>query len=108
MVEVFLGGDCHFLDDCLGHQESAATCPSSKDPVTLEHLRYHSGTAHRPEGCLISEQTIKYLEASYNENLVNDRASGLRKRGKFYESIISRAPFPNKIIVSCCSSCPPY
>ena len=35
-VKVFLGGDYHFLDDCLGHQGSAATCPSSKDLVTLD------------------------------------------------------------------------
>ena len=33
-VKVFLGDECYFLDDCLGHQESAATCPSSKDLVT--------------------------------------------------------------------------
>ena len=54
-VKVLLGVDYHFLDDCLGHQGSAATCPSSKDLVTLEHLRNHSGTAHTPEDCLIPE-----------------------------------------------------
>ena len=54
-VKVFLGGDYHFLDHCLGHQGSAATCPSSKDLVTLEYLRNHSGTAHTPEDCLIPE-----------------------------------------------------
>ena len=95
-VKVFLGGDYHFLDDCLGHQGSAATCPSSKDLVTLEHLRNHSGTAHTPEDCLIPERTIEDLEASYNENLVDDRAGGLHKRGKFHESIISRPLFPIK------------
>ena len=94
--KVFLGGDNHFLDGCLGHQGSAATCPSSKDLVTLEHLRNHSGTAHTPEDCLIPERTIKDLEASYNKNLVDDRAGGLHKRRKFHESIISRAFFPIK------------
>ena len=54
-VKVILGVDYHFLDDCLGHQGSAATCPSSKDLVTLEYLRNHSGTAHTPEDCLIPE-----------------------------------------------------
>ena len=77
-VKVFLGSDYHFLDDCLGHQGSAATCPSSKDLVTLEHLRNHSGTAHTPEDCLIPERTIEDLEDSYNENLV-ERGSGLHK-----------------------------
>ena len=94
-VKIFLGGDYHFLDDCLGHQRSAATCPSSKDLVTLEHLRSHSGTAHTPEDCLIPERTIEDLEDSYNENLV-EGDSGLHKRGKFYESIISRSLFPIK------------
>ena len=95
-VKVFLGDEYHFLDDYLGHQGSAATCPSSKDLVTLEHLRNHSGTAHTPEDCLIPERTIEDLEASYNENLVDDRAGGLHKRGKFHESIISRPLFPIK------------
>ena len=35
-VTVFLVGDYHFLDDCLGHQGSATTCPKSKDLVTLQ------------------------------------------------------------------------
>ena len=94
-VKVFLGGDYHFLDDCLGHQGSAATCPSSKDLVTLEHLRNHSGTAHTPEDCLIPERTKEDLEDSYNENLV-ERGGGLHKRGKFHESVISRPLFPIK------------
>ena len=55
-VKVFLGGDYHFLDDWLGHQGSAATCPPVL--VTLEHLKNHSGTAHTPEDCIIPEQTI--------------------------------------------------
>ena len=77
-------------------QGSAATCPSSKDLVTLENLRNHSATAQTPEDCLIPEQTMEDLEASYNENLVDDRAGGLHKRGKLHESIPSRALFPIK------------
>ena len=94
-VKVFLGGDYHFLGDCLGHQGSAATCPSSKDLVTLEHLRNHSGTAHTPEDCLIPERTIEDLEDSYNENLV-ERGGRLRKTRKFHESVINRPLFPIK------------
>ena len=59
-----MGGDYHFLDDCLGHQGSAATCPSSKASLTLEHLRNHSGTAHTPEDSLIPERKIDDLEAT--------------------------------------------
>ena len=95
-VKVFLGGDYHFLGDSLGHHGSAASCPSSKDLVTLEHLRNHSGTAHTPEDYLIPEQTIEDLETSYNENLVDDRAGGLHKREKFHESIIGSPLFPIK------------
>ena len=57
-VKVFLGGDYHFLDDWLGHQGSAATCPPVL--VTLEHLKNHSGTAHTPEDCLIPERNIEH------------------------------------------------
>ena len=42
---------------------------------------------------LIPERKIEDLEASYNENLVDDRAGGLHKRGKFHESIIGRPLF---------------
>ena len=34
-VQIFLGGDYHFLDDNLGHQGSSATYPSSNDEVLL-------------------------------------------------------------------------
>ena len=54
-VKVLLRGDYHFLYDCLGHQGSAATFPISKDLVTSEHLRDHSGTAHLPENGQITE-----------------------------------------------------
>ena len=94
-IKVFLEGDYHFHDDCLGHQGSAATCPSSKHLVTLEHLRNHSGTAHTPEDCLIPERTTEDLEDSYNENLV-ERGGGLHKRGKFHGSVINRPLLPIK------------
>ena len=45
-VKIFLGGDCHFLDNCLGHQGSSAIYPSAKDLVTLDHLRKHPSMAH--------------------------------------------------------------
>ena len=93
--KVFLEGDYHLLHHCLGHQGSAATCPSSKDLVTLEHLRNYSGTAHTPEDCLIPERTIEDLEDSCRENLV-EREGGLHQREKFYESVISRPLFPIK------------
>ena len=41
-VQIFLGGDYHFLDDNLGHQGSSATYPSSNDKVLLNHLQNHA------------------------------------------------------------------
>ena len=40
--------------------------------------------------------TNEDLEASYNENVADDGAGRLHKRGKFHESITSRVPFPIK------------
>ena len=98
-VKIFLGGDYHFLDDCLGHQGSSATYPSAKDLVTLDHLRKHPGMAHTPENCPIVERTMEDLEASYNEMLTDDRAGGdCHKTGKFHESIIHAAIFPIKTL----------
>ena len=74
-------------------QREAATFPSSKDLVTLEHLRNHSGKAHTPKDCPIPEQTKEDFQASYNENLADDRADRLHKREMFHKSIISRALF---------------
>ena len=93
-VKIFLEGDYHFLDDCLGHQGSSATYPSAKDLVTLDHLRKHSGMAHTPENCPIVERTIKDLEASYNEMLADDRAGDdYNKIGKSQGSIFHAAIF---------------
>ena len=94
-VKIFLGGDYHFLHDCLGHQGSSATYPSAKDLVTLDHLRKHPGMAHIPENCPIVERTM----ASYNEMLTDDRAGGdCHKTGTFHESIIHAAIFPIKTL----------
>ena len=98
-VKIFLGGDYHFLDDCLGHQGSSATYPSAKDLVTLDHLRKHPGMAHTPENFPIVERTMEDLEASHNEMLTDDRAGGdCHKTGKFHESIIHAAIFPIKTL----------
>ena len=94
-VKVFLGGDFHFLDDCLGHQGSAASYPSAKDLVTLEHLRNHGGKPHTPAHCFIDLRSLSDYESSYNENLAEDRMGGdLHKTGKFHESIVARSIFP--------------
>ena len=37
-LEIFLGGDNHFLDDCLEHQASSAWFPSAAYLVELKHL----------------------------------------------------------------------
>ena len=94
-VKAFLGGDFHFLDDCLGHQGSAASYPSAKDLVTLEHLRNHGGKPHMPAHCFIDLRSLSDYESSYNENLAEDRMGGdLHKTGKFHESIVARSIFP--------------
>ena len=40
-VNIFLGGDYHFLDDNMGHQGSSAKYPSSTDKVLLHHIQHH-------------------------------------------------------------------
>jgi len=95
-VEVFLGGDYHFLDSCLGHQGSSATFPSSKWDMTKAHLQNHSGKPHTPRDCSdIGRRTIEELEAFYNKNLCKDRhVENIRKTGKFHGSIFHRSVFP--------------
>ena len=40
-------------------------------------------------------QTLKELEASYNENLIDERAGGdLHKTGKYHESVTGKVIFP--------------
>ena len=96
-VKVFLEGDFKFLDDCLGHQGSAATYPSAKYSVHRDHLQNHAkGKAQTLEDCAeITARTVKELEASYNENLTDDRAGGdLHKIRKCHESVTGKAIFP--------------
>ncbi|XP_057296535.1 uncharacterized protein LOC130625451 [Hydractinia symbiolongicarpus] len=93
-VKVFLGGDFHFIDDVLGHQGSSASYPSVKDYVELTHLQNHRGLPHTPFHCDIARRTVKDLEASYFENLAEDRTGGLRKTGKYHESIVGDVIFP--------------
>ena len=47
-LEIFLGGDYHFLDDCLGHQGSSASFPSAADIVELKLLHSHGGDLTHP------------------------------------------------------------
>ena len=93
-----MGGQANFLgsEGAGGEGGRIPQSPPSRRNPALEHLRNHSGTVHTPEDCLIPERAIEDLEASYDENLVDDRASGLHKRGKFHKSIIRRALFPIK------------
>ena len=75
-VRLFLGGDFHFLDDCLGHHGSASKYPSSTDLVALDHLRNHGGRPHTPHNCDIEMRTVEHYVTSYNENLCDDRDNG--------------------------------
>ena len=55
--------------------------------------------AHTTENCPIAKRTMKDLEASYNEMLVNDREFGdCHKIETFHESIIHVAIFPTKTL----------
>ena len=99
-VKVFLGGDFHFQDDCLGHQGSSSTFPSTKWDVPSNHLKEHHGKPHSPLHCKdISPREIEQLTASYAGNLSDDRAGGLlRKTGKFHSSVCNLMIFPIKTV----------
>ena len=92
-----MGGDCHFLDDCLGQQRSSATYPSTRDLATSDHLRKQLGMANRPDNCILDERTMEDLEGSYNK-MLTDHTTGhhCHERGKFHESIVDAAIFPIK------------
>ena len=51
-VQIFLGGDYHFLDDNMGHQGSSASYPSSLDKVALTQLQNHDNLPHTPKASL--------------------------------------------------------
>ncbi len=70
-LKIFLGGDFDFLDDCLGHQGSSASYPSSSDLVELQHLQNHAGKPQTPTACQVESRTIKHYAESYNENLAS-------------------------------------
>ena len=72
-VQIFLGGDYHFLDDNMGHQGSSATYPSSLDKVLLSHLQNHANNPHTPANCPVEKRTLLDYTANYNENLAGSR-----------------------------------
>ena len=70
-TQIFIWYENDFGDQCLGHEWSAVTIPTSKDLVTLKCLRNYFGTADTPESCQkVVEETIANIEASYNEKVV--------------------------------------
>ena len=96
-VEIFLGGDFHFLDDMLGHQGSSASYPCNVDYVPLSHLRNHGGFAHTPENCKddVPLRTIKEYQDYYNANLaLSGEETAMRDGGKNFYSIVEPMIFP--------------
>ena len=94
-VEVVLGGDFLFLDNCISYQGAAASFPCSKCYVSQQHLRNHGTDPHTPEHCQIEKRSIQgYLE-DYEENLAaSSEGSNLRKTGKNHYSVFARQVFP--------------
>ena len=105
-VEIFSRDNSKLLDQCVGlcsycvdyYVVSVAIYPRTKYSVHRDNPQNH------PKGKFdtplyyqeIIAQTIKELETSYNEHLVDDRASGdLHKTGK-YVPVIGKAIFPRK------------
>ena len=94
-VKIFLGGDLHLQDDCLGKQGSSATYPSALDMVELSHLQNHPVGPHTPESCPTELRTTESYENFYQENLCEDRREGdLNATGKYHGSVVRRAIFP--------------
>ena len=95
-VEIFHGGDYHFLDDNMGHQSSSTTYPSSLDKVTLYHLQHHGGLGpHIPLNCQVEARSVKdYLE-NYSENLADHRHNNnMHENGKYQNSVVGQVIFP--------------
>ena len=65
-IEIFLGGDYHFLDDNMGHQGSSATYPSSLDKVLLSHIQNHAKLPHTPNHCEIEIRSISDYKENFN------------------------------------------
>ena len=100
-LEIFLGGDYHFLDDCLGHQGSSASFPSAADLVELKHLQSHGGRPHTPKTCNIEERTVAHYAQSWSENLSDTRNNNnLRENGKYHYSVIENMLVPLKSLAN--------
>ena len=96
-VQIFLGGDYHYLDDNVGHQGSSATYPSGLDKVTLNYLQNHGGSPHTPQHCEIELRTIEDYQQNYNENLSDDRSNhNMHENEKYHNSIAGPMLFPLK------------
>ena len=98
-VEIFLGGDFHFLDDTLGHQGSSSTYCSSTDMVTLKHLQesHKDGSAHTPDTCQVEPRTLAQYKNEFNENYIDERNSFDRhKNGHFHANVAEAMLFPLK------------
>ena len=101
-VEVFLGGDYHFLDDNMGHHGSSLTYPSSLDKVTLYHLQHHGGLGPQiPLNCQVEARNVKdYLE-NYNGNLADHRHNNnMHENGKYHNSVVCPMIFPVRVPAS--------
>ena len=94
-VQIFLGGDCHFLDDNMGHQGSSASYPSSIDKVLLNHLQNHYNVPHTPDTCPVEKRSIQDYIENYNENLADNRnRNNMHENGKYHNSVIGPMIFP--------------
>ena len=100
-VRIFLAGDYHFLDDCLGHQGSSSTYPCGKELVDSSYLRNHSGKSHTPENYQIELRTMQSIKNNFNENLAQGGTKiDMRKTGKEHESVVRRSVLPLKSLDS--------
>ena len=96
-VEIFLGGDYHFLDDNMGHQGSSSTYPSALDNVLLSHLQNHGDLPHTPKHCEIERRSIPDYMENYNENLADGRNhNNMNENGKHHNSVVGPMLFPLK------------
>ena len=97
-VQVFLGGDYHFLDD-MGHQGSSASYPSCTGKVLLSHLQNHGNRPHTPLDCPVEKRTINSYVEDYNANLADCRNNkNLHENGKYHHSVVGPMMFPLKDI----------
>ena len=94
-VEIFLGGDYHFLDDNMGHQGSSAMYPSALDKVLLSHLQNHRDLPHTPKHCKIERRSVPDYMENYNENLADGRNhNNMNEKGKRHYGVVGPMLFP--------------